>query len=94
VTSASSVVKVNGLVLSNCWPAVRLRIGSIVASPGASSSVALASTAALVGSRTASRRRSTSSGGMTEPYSWGLKWPRSLSATFHTKAALAANPAG
>ena len=29
---------------------------------------------------------------MTAPYSWGLKWPRSLSATFQTNATLSANP--
>ena len=29
---------------------------------------------------------------MTEPYSCGLKWPRSLSATFHTNATLSLKP--
>ena len=31
---------------------------------------------------------------MTEPYSWGLKWPRSLSAIFHTNATLSVKPSG
>ena len=31
---------------------------------------------------------------MTEPYSCGLKWPRSVSATFHTNATLSLKPSG
>ncbi len=33
-------------------------------------------------------------GSMAEPYSCGLKWPRSLSATFHTNATLSLEPSG
>ena len=39
-------------------------------------------------------RLSTSRGSMTEPYSCGLKWPRTLSATFHTNATLSLKPSG
>ena len=31
---------------------------------------------------------------MTEPYSCGVRWPRSLSATFHTNATLSLKPSG
>ena len=51
-------------------------------------------TATFVGASTASIRRSTSSGNITEPYSCCLKVPRSLSATFHTNATLSWNPCG
>ena len=51
-------------------------------------------TASLVGASTASIRRSTSRGSITEPYSCCLKVPRSLSATFHTNATLFSNPCG
>ena len=50
--------------------------------------VAASTTAGLVGASTASMRRSTSRGSMTEPSSCCLKLPRSLSATFQTKATL------
>lgn len=50
--------------------------------------------APLVGAGPASIRRRMSNGSMTDPYSCCLKVPRSLSATFHTKATLSSNPTG
>jgi len=66
---SSTAEKTSEERLKKGWPAVRSSGGSTFWMPWVSSSAARASTAALVGSRTWSSRRATTSGKITRPYS-------------------------
>jgi len=85
ITSPMSLLMSGDETLSKSSPATRFTKES-KAMPAACFAACSLSTAALVGARTQSRRRSMLKGRMTRPYSLRLKSPRRRSATDQMKA--------